>query len=229
MLSRAFRDNPLNVAVIGGGPERRLAANACGTRALLPVAQAHGEVWVARRAGRVVGGLVGAPPLRYPLPPPALIARLRCLLGQGWRVAGRWAEVFAALDVLHPSDPHWYLGTLGVEPAEQGRGVGTALLRHWLARVDADAAGAYLETDRSDNVAFYQRAGFRLAQEAEVLHTRVWCMWRPTQASRVHYTEDAEGSPCSAGAPMPGRSRSSRPCGASCPTSRRAATTPPST
>jgi len=185
VLSRAFRDNPLNVAVIGGGSARRLAANACGTRALLPVAQTHGEVWVARAAGRVVGGLVSAPPLRYPLPPPAPLARLRCLLGQGWRVAGRWAEVFMALDALHPSEPHWYLGTLGVEPTEQGRGVGTALLRHWLARVDADGADAYLETDRADNLAFYARAGFRLVQETEVLHTRVWCMHRPTRAGRA--------------------------------------------
>ena len=180
VLARAFRDNPLNVAVVGARyPRRRLRSNAIGTRTLLPVAEAHGEVWAAREGDRVVGALICTPPHAYPLPPPPLAARLRCLVGQGWRVARRWAEVFQALDVLHPVDPHWYLGTLGVDPEHQGRGVGTALLRHWLARVAADASGAYLETDLQGNVRFYEREGFAVERETRVLGVRVWCMHRP--------------------------------------------------
>jgi ribosomal protein S18 acetylase RimI-like enzyme len=178
VLARAFRDNPLNVAVIGDEPERRLRSNVYGARTLLPVAEAHGEVWVARAAGRVVGTLIGTPPFAYPLPPPALGARLRCLFGQGWRVARRWAEVFEALDAVHPPEPSWYLGTLGVDPEHQGRGVGSALLRHWLSREDAEAGEGYLETDRRENVAFYERAGFCIVRDARVLGVHVWCMQR---------------------------------------------------
>jgi ribosomal protein S18 acetylase RimI-like enzyme len=180
VLARAFRDNPLNVAVVGArDPRRRLRSNALGTRTLLPIAEAHGEVWVARGGDRVVAALIGTPPHAYPLPPPPIAARLRCLVGQGWRVARRWAEVFQALDLLHPAEPHWYLGTLGVDPDHQGRGVGTALLRHWLARVAADGSGAYLETDLRRNLGFYEREGFAVEHETRVLGVRVWCMRRP--------------------------------------------------
>lgn len=182
VLARAFRDNPLNMAVIGAhDPQRRLRANLHGTRALLPVAQEHGQVWVARWQGQVVGALIGTPPLGYPLPPPAWRPRLRCLLGQGWHVARRWAEVFQVLDEFHPQEPHHYLGTLGVHPEHHGRGFGTALLRHWLGLADLGGEEVYLETDRGRNLSFYAREGFEVRQEARVLGAQVWCMARPAR------------------------------------------------
>ena len=125
MLARAFRDNPLNVAVIGGGAERRLRVNRHGMRAALPVARAHGDVRVLRVDAAVRAVLLAVPPLGHPLPPPAPGVRLRVLLGQGLRVALRWNRVFETLAPLHPPEPHWYLGMLGVEPRAQGRGLGS--------------------------------------------------------------------------------------------------------
>jgi len=179
VLARAFRDSPLNVAVIGSDPERRLRANLHGARALLPAALAQGLVLVAREDAAAQGLLVATPPFGWPLPAPSLRAHLRRVLGQGLRVARRWGLVFEALARVHPREPHWYLSTLGVDPTAQGRGVGTALLAHWLAGVDADALPAWLETDRQANVAFYRRAGFEVARRTEVLGTTVWCMGRP--------------------------------------------------
>lgn len=183
VLARAFRDNPLNVAVIGSGdPARRLRSNTYGMGALLPVARAHGLLLAARAGGVIAGALVAAPPYAYPLPAPPIWARLRCLVGQGWRVARRWAVVFEALDALHPLEPHWYLGTLGVDPRFQGRGVGTALLEGWTARADRDGISAYLETDLCENVGFYERAGFEVEGETEILGARVWRMRRTARA-----------------------------------------------
>lgn len=179
VLARAFRDSPLNVAVIGTDPERRLRANLHGAMALLPVALAQGLVLVAREGGAARGLLVATPPFGWPLPAPSLRAQLRRVLGQGLRVARRWGLVFEALARVHPREPHWYLATLGVDPVAQGRGVGSALLAHWLAGVDADAVPAWLETDRQANVGFYRRAGFEVARRTEVLGTPVWCMARP--------------------------------------------------
>ena len=179
VLARAFRDSPLNVAVIGSDPERRLRANLHGARALLPVAQASGLVLVAREGAATRGLLVATPPFGWPLPAPTLRAHLRRVLGQGLWVARRWGQVFEALARVHLREPHWYLATLGVDPPAQGRGIGSALLAHWLADVDADATPAWLETDRQANVAFYRRVGFEVARRSEVLGTTVWCMGRP--------------------------------------------------
>lgn len=183
LLAAAFRDNPLNVAVIrSADPERRLRSNAHGMRSLLPVAQAGGFALGARAEGTLLAVLVCAPPFGYPLPAPALPSRLRCVAGQGWRVARRWRRVFEALAALHPSEPHWYLATLGVAPAWQRRGVGRRLLGHWLQGPDRDGCPAYLETDRRENLAFYAGSGFELEGADEVLGTRIWRMRRPPRS-----------------------------------------------
>ena len=93
LLARAFRDNPLNVAVIGSDdPAVRLRVNAHGLRSLLPTAQAHGRVRVQRAGGELAGVLIAAPPDAFPLPAASFARRLRSSLGQGLRVARRWAE-----------------------------------------------------------------------------------------------------------------------------------------
>ncbi|TDJ13418.1 MAG: GNAT family N-acetyltransferase [Deltaproteobacteria bacterium] len=179
VLARAFRDSPLNRAVIRESDRsRRLRSNLFGTRTLLPVAAAHRAVWVAHRNDDIVGALIGTAPNCYPLPPPSLPARLVCTIGQGWSVARRWGDVFSRLDEIHLIEPHWYLGTLGIDPDHQGRGVGTAMLRHWLEFATGDPAPIYLETDRVANVSFYQRQGFDVVRETEVLGTKIWCMRR---------------------------------------------------
>jgi len=94
----------------------------------------------------------------------------------------RWGEVFRFLEERHPCERHWYLATLGVEPALQRRGVGRRLLSEWLARVDRDGTSAYLETDRPGSVAFYRAAGFDLVEETSVLGAAIWRMHRPSVA-----------------------------------------------
>ena len=60
----------------------------------------------------------------------------------------------------HPAEAHWYLPLLGVDPARQGHGYGSALLRHALARSDRDGVPAYLEATSPRNRALYERHGF---------------------------------------------------------------------
>ena len=60
-------------------------------------------------------------------------------------------------------DRHWYLRLLGVEPTQQGRGIGSALLQHGLSRADANGDACFLETFQERNVPFYLRHGFALA------------------------------------------------------------------
>ena len=95
----------------------------------------------------------------------------------------RWGEVYRALEEAHPVEPHWYLSLLGVDPLHQGQRVGIGLLRSWLEAVDRDDLPSYLETDREQNVAFYERVGFAVQLELNVLETPIWCMRRVASAT----------------------------------------------
>jgi ribosomal protein S18 acetylase RimI-like enzyme len=47
--------------------------------------------------------------------------------------------VLEQMDSYHPAEPHWYLPMIGVDPAQQGKGYGSALLAYALARCDLAA------------------------------------------------------------------------------------------
>jgi GNAT superfamily N-acetyltransferase len=51
-----------------------------------------------------------------------------------------------------PSVPHWHLPFMGVDPARQGLGLGTLLLRAGLSRVDQDGVECRLFTEQPRNV-----------------------------------------------------------------------------
>ena len=95
----------------------------------------------------------------------------------------RTVSVLGGLDCMeerHPRDrSHWYLFILGTEQAAQGRGSGSALLADMLARLDADAMPAYLESSNERNLALYGRHGFEVTSEVAIPGgPRIWPMWR---------------------------------------------------
>jgi hypothetical protein len=184
VLARAFRDNPLNRAVVRGSERRRVRANRAGVAAYLPIALERGCVLAAREDGALTGVLVATPPWRWPIPGPSFAGLLRLLLGQGLRVAKRWSDVSRELRDHHPHGPFWYLATLGVEPARWRRGAGRALLADFLAKVDADAAPAYLETDRPELERYYAGLGFAVRERVTVYGVPVLLMERPIR--RAH-------------------------------------------
>jgi ribosomal protein S18 acetylase RimI-like enzyme len=78
-----------------------------------------------------------------------------------------------------PKPPHWYLATVGTDPAAQGRGLGTAVLAPVLEECDRDGVGAYLESSKERNIDYYVRFGFRVTEEVRLPRgPRVWLMWR---------------------------------------------------
>jgi ribosomal protein S18 acetylase RimI-like enzyme len=66
----------------------------------------------------------------------------------------------------HPSDRHWYLVVAGVRPEAQRQGLGSQLMRHELDIADRDGIPVYLETADRANVAYYERFGFTVINEA---------------------------------------------------------------
>lgn len=87
----------------------------------------------------------------------------------------KWADDWASRDL---QQSHWHLGPLAVDPPFQHRGIGGAMLAAFCASIDVYGAVAYLETDKLENVSFYQRFGFSVIAEAEVLGVPNWFMSR---------------------------------------------------
>ena len=77
---------------------------------------------------------------------------------QAARKAG--PAIFEQMAKYHPTEPHWYLPLIGVDPAHQGRGHGAALMRYALERFDRDKLPAYLEASNPHNISLYRRHGF---------------------------------------------------------------------
>jgi ribosomal protein S18 acetylase RimI-like enzyme len=71
-------------------------------------------------------------------------------------------QVGEMMSQYHPHEPHWYLPMIGVDPARQGQGLGSALLKAGLRRCDADGLAAYLESSNPKNVPLYERFGFEV-------------------------------------------------------------------
>jgi predicted N-acetyltransferase YhbS len=91
------------------------------------------------------------------------------LKGFGLRSAlnvGSWLGSWATHD---PSEPHVHLGPIAVDPEAQGRGIGRHLMQRYTRELDCAGWAGYLETDRPENVAFYERFGFELIETSSVL------------------------------------------------------------
>ncbi|SCF32628.1 Acetyltransferase (GNAT) family protein [Micromonospora purpureochromogenes] len=138
---------------------KREAVLADNFEILVEYAMRHGLVHAtADRSGVAVW----FPQSGDPAPPPAdYDERLAAACGE-------WTERFQHLDTLfeahHPHADHHHLAFLAVAPQRQGRGVGTALLRHHHAALDAAGVPAYLEASSERSRDLYARHGYRVGE-----------------------------------------------------------------
>src|ERR1044072_3727531 len=117
----------------------------------------HREVWVSADGSAAA---VGARPGRWRVPFRQTLAEAKpmaSVFGRRLRLALRAS---LRLERHHPSERHWYLHYLGVEPGRQGRGLGGALLAPVLELCDRERLPAYLEASSPRNAVLYERHGF---------------------------------------------------------------------
>lgn len=168
-LAAAFDDDPVFCWLLPN-PATRLAALeryfAIETRHIV---LEHGQ----SMAGTDSTGAVGA---ALVLPPGSWRTPVRVQASQGpryLRIFGR--QLPRALGVLmqmekrHPRHPHLYLPYIGVVPAAQGHGLGTALLAPVLERCDRQRLPAYLEASSPRSARLYERLGFTAIEDIRPL------------------------------------------------------------
>ncbi len=77
-------------------------------------------------------------------------------------------SMFEQMGAYHPREVHWHLPLIGVDPAHQGKGIGSTLLSHVLKECDRQKALAYLEATNPRNVKLYERHGFEASGSIQV-------------------------------------------------------------
>ena len=80
-----------------------------------------------------------------------------------------------------PSSPHFYINTLAVNPQNQGKGIGSAILSHihQMSEKSLLSHGVALDTQTEQNVSYYQRFGYSISNTAELENINNWFMFRP--------------------------------------------------
>ena len=63
---------------------------------------------------------------------------------------------------------YYYLWGLAVAPDKLKKGVGEALMRYVLTKIDAQGLPVYLETHMERNTRYYQKYGFKLIHTTEI-------------------------------------------------------------
>jgi len=174
---RAFDDDPVACFMFGGPVRRRRGLRAFFTTQLRRQYLPLGHVYTT---GDAAGAAIWGPPDRVRHPVRELVELLPAapfLLGGHTH---RAMQLLFEIDARHPKGPHWYLATLAAEPARQGTGIGSALLRHTLAAADEQGMPAYLESSKARNVPLYARFGFEVREEfrSKAGGPPIWRMWR---------------------------------------------------
>jgi GNAT superfamily N-acetyltransferase len=182
-LARAFYDDPLFgffLPNLVNQTKGILAFMGAGVADAKP----FGETWVAHADGRVACAAVWLPPGAYPR---GVRRDMKTNLRSFPVIARSGARSLASLRLLTAVDkahhavhePHYYLAILGTDPCFQRSGAGTAALAPVLERCDHEGLSAYLETQKEENLAYYQRHAFEMIQKLDVKGVPpIWTMLR---------------------------------------------------
>jgi ribosomal protein S18 acetylase RimI-like enzyme len=174
-------DEPVSVAVYKNfSPDRRVRALTVDFTAEISLCLRKGYPLQVNGNGKVIAVAVIYPPGTYPLTASdQWMLLIKSFLGNGFYNIRGWMEWLGEVDNAHPKEPHYYLEYLGVEPEQQGKAIGSALLQHLVDKADEEQVGCYLENANPRNNSFYQRFGFKVISEKEIIGVPSWFMWRP--------------------------------------------------
>ena len=180
VLARAFVEEPVSAHIYRMfSPERRIRALQNDFSAELIASLRKGHPVHLEENNRITAAAIIYPPGSYPLPwLDQWVTLLKSVLGNGFYDVRSWLRWLDEADKLHPTAVHYYLPCIGVDPAFQGKGMGSTLMAYLATKADQDGVGCYLENADPRNISFYQRFGFKIMDEKHFLGFPNWYMWR---------------------------------------------------
>ena len=187
VLGRAFTEYELLRYYFQDETERHAVAVTFGFIAL-SVCLRYGEVYAS--SAKMEGVAAWLPPGKSPFGGWQIIRSvpLSVLFRFGRQGASRMQAYGRYVDNVHRKlvpYPHWYLQIIGVDPAYQGQGFASQLIKPMLERIDREHLPCFLETNTEKNVAIYQRFGFGVVSEDEIPGTELmsFAMLRKAQTA----------------------------------------------
>ena len=180
LLSRAFQHDPVIAAILPRvSPETRQEKLAVMFKEILALNARDNDPVGIIQGEAVLAAAILHRPGTFPRP-------LATELGLLWRVIrkvgslglGRFIRWSICTAKHHPPTPHYYLETLGVEPTLQGQGLGSTMLQAIAAQLDASGTECLLETANPKNVVLYERFGFEVVKQEQILGADVRFMRR---------------------------------------------------
>ncbi len=108
---------------------------------------------------------------------------VRTAMSYGFGFVANLRTLDTVLESFHPREEHFYLQFVGARTANQGQGVGSALLKTGTRLADEAGMPAYLESSAERNVALYERHGFEVVKEVSLPRggPTIWPMYRPAR------------------------------------------------
>jgi ribosomal protein S18 acetylase RimI-like enzyme len=175
-LARGMRDNPIHVAALGPDPERRERLLARLFASMFE--HMDQRALCARRDGELVGVCGRLPPGACR---PTAMQGLRMfpsLAAGGPRTFVRTMRWVGAWSRRDPDERHEHLGPVAVDRHLQGLGIGSAMLAAHTEDLDVQRLTGWLETDKEANVRLYERFGYAVVEQTDVLGVPNWFMRR---------------------------------------------------
>jgi GNAT superfamily N-acetyltransferase len=176
-MARAFADDPAMGFLLGPGRREERLTRFFSVE-LEVVGFPHEVIWTT---DGLLGGAIWARPGHWRVPVAATVKETPAMLGVfGRRLAlALWTRL--RMERVHPGKPEsWYLAAIGLDPSQQGRGLGSALMQPMLDRMDDEGTPAYLEASSTRSRALYERHGFETTGEIRLPRggPSIWPMWR---------------------------------------------------
>jgi GNAT superfamily N-acetyltransferase len=184
VATRAFFDDPFYQFLAGG----RLDILERGLTLFFEANLRHlgkgGQILTVRDEHDVIVAVAAwLRPGGYPQSLPTQLAQLPGVFRALYRRPRALLDGNAFLQAIakhHVKVPHWYLFLLVTDPDVQRSGAGTMLMEWGLERMRDEGVGGYLETQKEENLAYYQRFGYQLREELRPVKNGppLFTMWR---------------------------------------------------
>jgi ribosomal protein S18 acetylase RimI-like enzyme len=179
-LARAFFDDPVMMHFLKDDEERRAKLPRV-FKVLLGMAMPHG---LCRTTAGHEAATIWKPPGKWHLSLWDYVVNAPQLVGI---FGANVLNVIATMDrveKVHPAREHFYLQVIGTDPAKQGKGFASAVMRHQLAAADAAGIPCYLESSKDTNIPIYRSFGFEVTSEIKIPDgPTLWPMWREARTS----------------------------------------------